>query len=77
MKGFMFAVLLALEVHSKDDCGHYRSYSSVSPIVGGWEARDGEFPWMVSLQDLSGHHFCGGAIVDKNWILTAAHCVDT
>ncbi|KAH8024257.1 hypothetical protein HPB51_022376 [Rhipicephalus microplus] len=43
-------------------------------IVGGQDAYDGEFPWVASLR-LYGQHFCGGAILNKRWIITAAHCL--
>lgn len=43
--------------------------------MGGHNTDISKHPWQVSLQ-LLGNHFCGGLILNQEWILTAAHCVD-
>ncbi|XP_052003142.1 chymotrypsin A-like [Xyrauchen texanus] len=45
-----------------------------SRIVNGEEARPHSWPWQVSLQDSTGFHFCGGSLINENWVVTAAHC---
>ncbi|KFH43498.1 Trypsin-like protein [Hapsidospora chrysogenum ATCC 11550] len=42
-------------------------------IVGGEPAQEGDFPFIVSLQQ-GGSHFCGGTLIGSNKVVTAAHC---
>lgn len=44
-------------------------------IIGGQNARPGQFPAMVALRWATGIHLCGGVIVNRNWVLTSAYCV--
>ncbi|KAG8548833.1 hypothetical protein GDO81_023860 [Engystomops pustulosus] len=43
-------------------------------IVNGEEAVPGSWPWQVSLQDTTGWHYCGGSLISRDWVVTAAHC---
>ena len=45
----------------------------VEAIIGGSFANPHEFPWIVGVLDNSGK--CGGTIISKNLVITAAHCV--
>ncbi|KAK7944312.1 hypothetical protein WMY93_000040 [Mugilogobius chulae] len=48
--------------------------SGYSRIVNGEEAVPHSWPWQVSLQDYTGFHFCGGSLINANWVVSAAHC---
>ncbi|XP_040571316.1 trypsin-1 [Lepeophtheirus salmonis] len=43
-------------------------------IVGGNAVKPNSIPYQISFQLKSGFHFCGGSIIDKDTVLTAAHC---
>ena len=45
-------------------------------IVGGQDAKQGSYPWQVSLYIGAGGDgggLCGGSILSENWVITASH----
>ncbi|XP_056411781.1 coagulation factor X [Hyla sarda] len=45
-------------------------------IVGGKDCKFGECPWQAVLLSEDDEPFCGGTILSKQFILTAAHCMN-
>merc|ERR1719430_391134 len=49
-------------------------------IVGGEQSMSGKYPWIVALNyfstDGSDPGGCGATLIARNWVVTAAHCVN-
>nr|ACM40875.1 trypsin [Culicoides nubeculosus] len=80
---FISIVFSVLEVHG----GEVQEIMPVPPqnytrkritmkIVGGSPAREHQFPWQASVTSCSGQSCstCGGSLISRRYILTAAHC---
>ena len=45
-----------------------------SRVVGGNDAAQGDWPWQVGLTRSYSKPFCGGSLINKQWVVTANHC---
>jgi trypsin len=67
-----FILLLALAISAASAAQVRELPSHNFRIVGGTPATPHEFPWTVDVR--RGSHYCGGSVINANWIVTAAHC---
>ncbi|SPP74009.1 trypsin theta [Drosophila guanche] len=78
MHGLVVALVACLAVGSA-----WAGTVSISPnpferegrIVGGEDTTIRAHPYQVSLQTSRSSHFCGGSLINRNTVVTAAHCL--
>ncbi|KAJ2760279.1 hypothetical protein IWQ57_006346, partial [Coemansia nantahalensis] len=44
-------------------------------IMGGTNANHKDYKFLIYLYNSADKTYCGGSIIDTNWIITAAHCI--
>uniref|UniRef100_A0A8B9MNJ6 Granzyme A n=1 Tax=Accipiter nisus TaxID=211598 RepID=A0A8B9MNJ6_9AVES len=54
-------------------CGLFLFLGLCVDIIGGNEVAPHSRPFMVLINNANGEFICGGALIKKNWVLTAAH----
>jgi len=75
-------VLLAIVLPSLSQAADARPVRPGSDIIGGDPAATGEFPFMAAILDETrggtdyDKQYCGGSLIDDDWVLTAAHCAE-
>jgi len=59
------------------DCGKptFPPKQSTDRVIGGEDATRGSWPWQILLLYV-GNPSCGGSLVSKDWVVTAAHCIE-
>lgn len=92
LPSFFFLIIICISNLISPSPGHANDRNvptptpaAISPhspdIVGGDIADTGEYPWQVALVASNyvnpyWGQFCGGTLIDTQWVLSAAHCVE-
>ena len=59
----------------KGECGNLEGFMH-ERIVNGKVANIGDYPYMALLKMVDGRYSCGGSLINKWYVLTAAHCIE-
>ncbi|KAJ2760033.1 hypothetical protein H4S06_001933, partial [Coemansia sp. BCRC 34490] len=72
--GIVLSVLAVASSSSNVMMKGVASENSDERVIGGTVAPEGMFPFIVHLFK-NDQPYCGGTLIDSEWVLTAAHCV--
>ena len=86
-RNIVFRSALVLSMVAGLGCGPQEAVIDGSPadddidtneakIVGGTDTAIAAVPWQIALMDSQLQQFCGGTILNENWVLTAGHCIE-
>jgi len=75
MKFFALVVVLGFIAAASAMPRTQRKMPGGGKIVGGEDAEEGQFPYILSLHYF-GSHICGASIIGESLAVTAAHCVE-
>ena len=73
------AISLGLSASAQERACRVEDTPTGAKVVGGVNAHLANWPGIASIQlnmQQGAFHVCGGAAISKDWILTAAHCVE-
>lgn len=65
-----FVLIYCPGVFSTNNSRHTRTSNGQDAIIHS-------APWIVSLLEKEAFHFCGGSLLNKDWILTSAQCISS
>ncbi|MDC0711044.1 serine protease [Stigmatella sp. ncwal1] len=70
------SVVLGCGTPTREEAPSLESTGQVErEIIGGVESFANDVPWQVRIT-LNGSPHCGGSLIHRKWVLTAAHCVN-
>ncbi|XP_078374455.1 chymotrypsinogen A-like [Oculina patagonica] len=73
--GFIAVLIVPVPSPTEAECGKRLTQQYAVRVVNGQDAAPNSWPWQISLRHTKYGHICGGSLIEKDVILTAAQCV--